>query len=148
MKKLALTIVCLLALSFTAIPVGAQTRARCNSRTSYDRRYEQRYDRTRNVEQRYDRTRNVVDSNNVIDSNQVYQNENYQYDTNGYEGYYDNRSRWDKSRDKITTAIGAGTGAVVGGLIGGKRGAMIGAITGGGGAAIYTYKIRDKYPTY
>ena len=30
------------------------------------------------------------------------------------------------------------------GLFGGKKGAAIGAITGGAGAAIYTYKIRIK----
>ncbi|MGB8508942.1 MAG: hypothetical protein WCD76_11080 [Pyrinomonadaceae bacterium] len=55
---------------------------------------------------------------------------------------------WNKSRDKITTAGGAVGGAILGGLIGGKKGALIGAITGGGGAAIYTYKIRDKYRRY
>jgi outer membrane lipoprotein SlyB len=51
---------------------------------------------------------------------------------------------WEKHRDKITTAGGAAGGAILGGLIGGKKGAIIGAITGGAGAAIYTYKIRDK----
>jgi hypothetical protein len=33
---------------------------------------------------------------------------------------------------------------VLGGLLGGKKGAVIGAITGGAGAAVYTYKIRNK----
>jgi hypothetical protein len=33
-------------------------------------------------------------------------------------------------------------------LIGGKKGAVIGAITGGAGAAIYTYKVRDRYRRY
>jgi hypothetical protein len=37
-----------------------------------------------------------------------------------------------------------GAGALLGGIIGGKKGAIIGAIAGGGGAALYTYKIRDK----
>ena len=41
--------------------------------------------------------------------------------------------------DKITTAGGRG-GAILGGLIGGKKS----AITGGAGAAVYTYKIRDN----
>ena len=54
------------------------------------------------------------------------------------------RSVWDRHRDKITTAAGAGGGALIGSIIGGKKGAIIGAIVGGGGAAIYTYGIRDK----
>ena len=53
------------------------------------------------------------------------------------------RSVWDRHRDKITTGIGAGAGAVVGAAVGGKKGAILGAIIGGGGAAIYTYGIRD-----
>ena len=57
---------------------------------------------------------------------------------------YDDRSRWEKSRDKITTAGGAAGGAILGGMAGGKKGAIIGAIVGGGGAALYTYKIRNK----
>jgi outer membrane lipoprotein SlyB len=58
--------------------------------------------------------------------------------------YEDDRSIWERSRDKITTGGGAVGGAVIGGLIGGKKGAVIGAITGGAGAALYTYKIRNK----
>jgi hypothetical protein len=54
------------------------------------------------------------------------------------------RSFWDRHRDKLTTGIGAGAGAAVGAAVGGKRGALLGAIIGGGGAAIYTYGIRDK----
>lgn len=106
MKKGLLAIVCLLALSISAVPVGAQTRLR----RSYDgRRYEQRYDG-----RRYDRR-------------------------------WDNdRSVWDRHRDKITTAGGAGAGALIGAIVGGKKGAIIGAIAGGGGAALYTYKIRDN----
>jgi outer membrane lipoprotein SlyB len=60
----------------------------------------------------------------------------------------DNRSFWEKHRDKITTAGGALGGAILGGLIGGKKGAAIGAIAGGGGAAVYTYKIRNKGRRY
>jgi hypothetical protein len=140
MKKLTLSIVCLLALSFAAVPVGAQTRSRStNTRTSYDRRYDrsgQRYDSRvyRNNSYRYETS-----------SDPRYQNDGY-YDDNGY--YEDDRSVWERSRDKITTAIGAGAGATIGGLIGGKRGAIIGAIAGGGGAALYTYKIRDKDERY
>ena len=132
MKKLAISIVCLLALSFAAVPAGAQTRARCtNSRTSFDRRYDR--------------------STSTVYNNQVYRNNNYSndaYSNNsayGYDGYYDNRSTWERSRDKITTGIGAGAGAAVGAVAGGTRGAVIGAIVGGGGAALYTYVLRDRH---
>jgi hypothetical protein len=67
-----------------------------------------------------------------------------QYDDYGYH----DRSLWGKHRDKITTAGGAVGGAILGGLIGGRKGAAIGAITGGGGAAIYTYRIRNKGRRY
>jgi len=109
MKKVALTIFCLLALTITAIPVGAQTRSR---------RYDQRYDQ------------------------QVYSGRQYNRD------WYDNRSVWDKHRDKITTAGGAGAGALLGGLFGGAKGAVIGALAGGGGAALYTYKLRNNRNRY
>ena len=69
------------------------------------------------------------------------------YRNNGYR-YEDDRSIWQKHRDKITTAGGAVGGALIGGLVGGKKGAIIGAITGGAGAAVYTYKIRDKNGRY
>ena len=65
--------------------------------------------------------------------------------------YYDynnspqKRSFWEKHRDKLTVAGGAGTGALVGGLIGGKKGAGIGLLAGGGGSALYTYKLRHKH---
>ena len=96
MKKGLVTIFCLLVLTLTSLPVGAQTRYR-----RYDgRRYEQRWDR--------------------------------------------DRSFWDRHRDKLTTGIGAGAGAVIGGVAGGKKGAIIGALLGGGGAALYTYKVRDN----
>jgi hypothetical protein len=62
--------------------------------------------------------------------------------------YYSNqprsRSFWEKHRDKLTVAIGAGSGAAIGGLIGGKKGAGIGALAGGGGSALYTYKLRNR----
>lgn len=106
----------------SALPVAAQTRSRCSTRrtTAYSRYDGRSYDRYRAERSRYD---------------------------DRYEGdyrYRDNRSVWPRHRDKITTAAGAGGGAVVGGLIGGKKGAIIGAIAGGAGAALYTYKIRDK----
>ena len=63
--------------------------------------------------------------------------------------YYDyerreDRSVWDKHRDKITVAGGTAAGAVVGGVAGGKKGAIIGAIVGAAGSALYTYKVRDR----
>ena len=84
----------------------------------YDgRRYEQRYDGYRS-------------------RNQVYSGRRYRWDRD--------RSFWDRHRDKLTTGIGAGAGAVVGGVAGGKKGAVIGALLGAGGAALYTYKLRDR----
>ncbi len=67
--------------------------------------------------------------------------------------YYDygqtkGRSFWQKHRDKLTVAMGAGGGALVGGLIGGKKGAGIGALAGGGGSALYTYKLRKRNRNY
>jgi len=60
----------------------------------------------------------------------------------------DNRSFWEKHRDKITTGGGVVGGAILGGLLGGKKGAVLGAIAGGSGAAVYTYKIRNKDRRY
>jgi len=111
MKKGLVSIFCLLVLTFTALPVGAQTRYR-----RYDgRRYEQRID-------------------------------NYRYQDRVYSGrrWDRDRSFWDRHRDKLTTGIGAGAGAVLGGAVGGNKGAVIGALLGGGGAALYTYKLRDN----
>ncbi len=67
--------------------------------------------------------------------------------------YYDynqprERSFWQKHRDKLTVAAGAGGGSLIGGLVGGKKGAAIGALAGGGGSALYTYKLRKKNRNY
>jgi len=114
MKKKGLLLLVLFALMISADPASAQTRYR-----RYDgRRYEQRatdwrYRNYQNTDRRYDGRR------------------------------WDDRSFWDRHRDKLTTGIGAGAGAAVGAAVGGKKGAIIGAIVGGGGAALYTYGIRD-----
>jgi hypothetical protein len=66
--------------------------------------------------------------------------------------YYDyqtqpkGRSFWSKHRDKLTMAIGAGSGAAIGGAAGGKKWAGIGALIGLGGSALYTYKLRKRNP--
>jgi outer membrane lipoprotein SlyB len=130
MKKLIATLICLVVLSMTALPVAAQRRSRWNNRPVYNTRNDNRYNNRSVYNSRYD---------SRYDNN-VYRNDDYRY---GRE-----RSVWDKHRDKITTAGGAVGGALLGGLIGGKKGAIIGAITGGAGAAVYTYKVRDKNRRY
>src|SRR5688500_5960008 len=117
MNKGILSIFCLLVMMFAVVPASAQTRGRRLDRR-VDRRYEQRLAPTRL-------------------RNDAYTGRRY----NGQ--YWEDRSFWDRHRDKLTTAIGAGTGAAVGAAVGGKKGAIIGAIVGGGGAALYTYGIRD-----
>jgi uncharacterized membrane protein len=121
MKKLIATVICLTILVMTSLPATAQTRSRYRN----DRRSERQSQR--------------------VYRNTAYQN--YDYRTDEYV-YGRDRTVWEKHRDKITTAGGAAGGAILGGLIGGKKGAIIGAITGGAGAAVYTYKIRDKFRRY
>lgn len=78
-----------------------------------------------------------------------YSSRQYGYSRNN--DYYerrDDRSVWDRHRDKITTAAGAAGGAAVGAAVGGKKGAIIGGLAGGIGSAIYTYKIRKKDRRY
>ena len=114
MKKGLVSIFCLLVLTFAAIPAGAQTRYR-----RFDnRRYEQRIDDSR------------------------YRNRTYSGQR--WNRWDQDRSFWDRHRDKLTTGIGAGAGAAVGAMVGGKKGALVGALLGGGGAALYTYGIRDN----
>jgi hypothetical protein len=135
MKKLIATVVTLIVLSMGALPLTAQTRGRRVNRSTNNGRTETRF--------RDDRYRNDIYRTNVS-SDEAYNNNVYPDDNN----YGQNFSVWDEHRDKITTAGGALGGALLGGLIGGKKGALIGAITGGAGAAVYTYKIRNKDTTY
>lgn len=136
MKRIIATLITLVVLSMAALPVAAQTRKRSSNRSTYNIRSDSRYDSRYNRDGSY---RNDVYRSSGY-GNENYDNENYQYGQN--------RSVWDQHRDKITTAGGAVGGAILGGLIGGKKGAVIGAITGGAGAAVYTYKIRDKNQRY
>jgi hypothetical protein len=146
MKKLIATLITLAILSMAALPAAAQTRSRSyangnegahGGRTTYDSRYDS--GRNRSGSYRNAANRNTTYANDVYNNN-VYNNDNYRYG--------DNRSVWQQHRDKITAAGGAVGGALLGGLIGGKKGAVIGAITGGAGAAIYTYKVRDRNRRY
>jgi hypothetical protein len=125
MKRFIATVICLVALASAAIPVDAQTRSRRLAQQRYSQRYNDRYQ---------DRVYN----------DRVYRDNSYVYGLDNSYVYGDDRSVWEKHRDKITTAGGAVAGAVIGGLAGGKKGAIIGAIAGGGGAAVYTYKIRER----
>ncbi|MBD0325693.1 MAG: hypothetical protein ICV68_04645 [Pyrinomonadaceae bacterium] len=84
---------------------------------TYRGRYDGRYSQSR----RYDNSRRIY-----------------------YDQRYRDRSFWDRHRDKLTVAGGAGAGALIGGLAGGKKGAVIGALLGAGGSALYTYKLRDR----
>jgi len=149
MKRLIATLVTLTVLSLAALPAAAQTRTRCSTRSvatyvsSYRGRTQGRYATRYNRNSQYPNDAYRVDAN----GNYVYDaNGNYVYDDPYYGGQ--NRSVWEEHRDKITTAGGAVGGAVLGGLIGGRKGAVIGAIAGGAGAAVYTYKIRDKNYRY
>ena len=147
MKKLIATVLCLIALSVTAIPAGAQTRSRCINNRTGDRRYDQRNDNwNRNDVYRDDRYRNEVYRNDVY-RNDVYRNDQYRNNDYRYDNY-GNRSVWTQHRYKLTTAGGALAGALLGGLAGGKKGAVIGALAGGGGAALYTYKLRNRDRRY
>ena len=80
----------------------------------------------------------------------VYRNSGSRTSSNRVYYNYEPRKRsfWDKHRDKLTVAMGAGAGAAVGGLIGGKKGAAIGALSGAGGSALWTYKLRNRNRNY
>jgi hypothetical protein len=132
MKKIIATFISLVIMSMAALPAAAQTRTRSYNRSVYQNRTSDRNDNLRIRRYRNDDYR--------------YRNDDYRYGDDGW--YEDDRSVWEKHRDKITTAAGAGGGAAIGGMLGGKKGAIIGAIAGGAGAAIYTYKIRDKNRRY
>jgi len=93
-------------------------------------------------------TNNVTTTRSSAPTRVVYRN-SARRGTTASRVYYDynrpqSRSFWSKHRDKLTMAIGTGAGAAIGGLIGGKKGAGIGALSGLGGSALYTYKLRNR----
>ena len=110
------TVMCLVLLAGAVSPAWAQTYRgeRYGGRTATAQTY-RRYDRRANYDRRY------------------YDNERY-----------NNRSVWERSRDKVTVAGGTGAGAVLGALVGGKKCAVVGALIGAGGSALYTYKLRER----
>ena len=118
MKKLFALMISIAILAAVASPALGQGRSRRCNTDSY---------RTRTTGTYYD--------------NSYYENQSAYYD---YSDLYRGRSFWDRHRDKLTVAIGTGAGAAIGGVIGGKRGAVIGALSGLGGSALYTYKIRNS----
>jgi hypothetical protein len=61
---------------------------------------------------------------------------------------YQKPSFYRRHRNLINVGAAAGAGALLGGLFGGRKGAAIGALAGGGGGALYTYKIRPKRRRY
>ena len=125
MKKIIILTMMLMVLAAVAAPTFAQGRSR---RAYCDQ----------------SRTSRVYNDPGVYDNSSVYT------DTSGvyYDYSYRERSFWDRHRDKLTLAIGTGSGAAIGALIGGKRGAAIGAASGLGASALYAYKIRNRRYRY
>ena len=66
MKKLIATLITLVVLSMAALPVAAQTRGRCATRTTYNGRTDGRYDGRYNGDAQY--------------RNEAYRNDAYQND--------------------------------------------------------------------
>lgn len=128
MKKVFALILTLSVLAAVAAPTFGQRRSRRNCDTTNSRTYSPGSTR-QSARTYYD----SASTRTYYDNSTVY----YDY------GYQD-RSFWDKHRDKLTLAIGTGAGAAVGALIGGKRGAIVGAASGLGGSALYTYKLRNR----
>ena len=124
MKKIfsALVLIGILAaVSVSSFAQGRDCRRGYESRSYDSRGY---YDNSRGY---YDNSRGSYDNSRAY-----------------YDYGYQNRSVWDRHRDKLTVGGGTLGGAILGGLIGGRRGAAIGAVAGAGGSALYTYKLRNR----
>ena len=124
-----------------AVPVAFNT---AGEQTAYKTGFADGYAAASESEQR------TTTSTRRSPSRVVYRNSGSRASSNRVYYNYEPRKRsfWDKHRDKLTVAIGAGAGAAVGGLIGGKKGAAIGALSGGGGSALWTYKLRKRDRSY
>lgn len=120
MKKIFALLIAITILTAVAAPTFAQGRS-CRNRNYDSRNYNSTY---------YD---------------PYYDNSRAYYD---YGTQYRGRSFWDRHRDKLTVGGGTLGGAILGSLIGGRRGALIGALAGGGGSALYTYKLRNRRYRY
>ncbi len=123
MKKLIVSLMCLIVFAVAAVPAGACTR---------HHRHSSRFARS-NFAHSHSRYATTA-SNRYGNSRSAY----YSY------GQPRHRTFWQKHRDKLTVAAGTGGGAIIGGLIGGHKGAAIGALSGAGGSALYTYKLRNR----
>jgi hypothetical protein len=130
MNKLIAAIMSLVLLGAMTLPASAQGRNLVYANQGYARRYDDSRNRANNQQWR------------ATQSNQqrAYAGRSY-YN-------YDNRSFWQKHRDKLTVAGGTLGGAILGSLIGGRKGAVIGALAGGGGSALYSYKLRNRNRRY
>jgi len=124
MKKLMAVVLSAVILGAMALPAAAQGRRWNNANQTYS-----------------ERTNRYPNWNNRTVYNYDRQQQARAYYDNGA---YDNRSFWDKHRDKLTAGIGVLGGALLGRAIGGGRGTAIGALAGGAGAALYTYKLRNN----
>ena len=132
MKKLIATVICLFVITMSAMPLAAQTRNRRYQNRTYSTRYDNRnVYRGRTYDPRYDNKSIATMTTSTMTTTSMMTTVQF------------GRSTETRSRRRGALSVELH----VGGLIGGKKGAIIGAIAGGAGAAIYTYKIRDKYPT-
>ena len=137
MKRILATLISLIVLSMAALPAAAQTRGRAPLiRTPLLATI------IVTIATAVTIRGTTLDDNSVYRTDRTYRNDGITTTA------YDNRSVWQKHRDKLTTAGGAVAGALIGGMVGGKKGAIIGAVAGGASAAVYTYKIRDRYRRY
>ncbi len=118
MKKIFGLVMSIALLAGAALPAAAQT-SRAAQQRAYQRQQQRAYERQQRAYERQQR--------------EYYDDERY-----------DDRSVFEKHRDKLTVAGGTAAGAVVGAAAGGKKGAIIGALVGAGASALYTYKLRDK----
>jgi hypothetical protein len=127
MKKIFALLIAITILTAVAAPTSAQGRG-CRNRSYDSRNYNSTY-----YDPNYDNSRGYYDNSRAY----------YDYGTTNRNG-----SVWDRHRDKLTVGAGTLGGAILGSLFGGRRGALIGALAGGGGSALYTYKLRNRSYRY